>query len=99
MKTVLLHNQPLSGNGNHRTGAKRFGRGRITGLALIALVTLGLGYLHFAGGSKSVSVPAGAHTLSLRPNGSLRSIASPHRRHHRPDSNPARPRKNLQTVI
>ena len=27
----------------------RFSRGRITGLALIAVVTLGLGYLHFAG--------------------------------------------------
>jgi pimeloyl-ACP methyl ester carboxylesterase len=68
MKTVLLHNQPLSGNGNHRTGAKRFGRGRITGLALIALVTLGLGYLHFGGGSASVSVPSGAHAgqLTLR---------------------------------
>ena len=65
MKTVLLHDQPLSGNGNRRTAAKRFGRGRITGLALIALLTLGLGYLHFAGGSKSVSVPAGAHAGQL----------------------------------
>ena len=59
MKTVLLHDQPLSGNGNRGTGAKRFGRGRITGLALIALLTLALGYLHFSGGSKSVSVPVG----------------------------------------
>jgi pimeloyl-ACP methyl ester carboxylesterase len=65
MKTVLLHDQPLSGNGNHRTGGKRFGRGRTTGLAVIALLTLGLGYLHFAGGSKSVSVPAGAHAGQL----------------------------------
>ena len=48
----------LSSNGK-KTVAKRFGRGRIIGLALIALLTLALGYLHFAGGSKSVSVPAG----------------------------------------
>ena len=65
MKTVLLHDQPLSDNGNHRTGAKRFGRGRIAGLILIALLTLGLGYLHFAGGSKPVSVPSGAHAGQL----------------------------------
>jgi pimeloyl-ACP methyl ester carboxylesterase len=65
MKTVLLHDQPLSGNGNHKTGAKRFGRGRIAGLILIALLTLALGYLHFAGGSKSVSVPSGAHAGQL----------------------------------
>ena len=65
MKTVLLHDQPLSGNGNHKTGAKRFGRGRIAGLVLIALLTLGLGYLHFAGGSTSVSVPSGAHAGQL----------------------------------
>ena len=36
MKTVLLHDQPLSSNGK-KTVAKRFGRGRISGLALIAL--------------------------------------------------------------
>ena len=65
MKTVLLHDQPLSGNGKHTTGAKRFGRGRIAGLILIAVLTLGLGYLHFAGGSASVSVPAGAHAGQL----------------------------------
>jgi pimeloyl-ACP methyl ester carboxylesterase len=65
MKTVLLHDQPLSGNGNHTTGAKRFGRGQIAGLILIAVLTLGLGYLHFAGGSTSVSVPAGAHAGQL----------------------------------
>ncbi len=65
MKTVLLDDQPLSGNGNHKTGAKRFGGGRIAGLILIALLTLGLGYLHFAGGSTSVSVPSGAHAGQL----------------------------------
>jgi hypothetical protein len=64
MKTVLLHDQPLSGNGTG-TGAKRFGRGRITGLALIALLTLALGYLHFSGGSKPVSVPSNAHPGQL----------------------------------
>src|SRR5947209_20112998 len=62
MKTVLLHDQPLSGNG---TVARRFGRARITGLALIALVTLALGYLHFAGRSASVSVPSGARAGRL----------------------------------
>ena len=65
MKTRLLHDQPLSGNGNHRTGPKRFGRGRIAGLILIGLLTLALGYLHFAGRSASVSVPAGAHAGQL----------------------------------
>src|SRR4051794_33324712 len=41
------------------------GRGRAAGLVLIALVALGLGYLHFAGGSASVSVPSGAHAGEL----------------------------------
>jgi len=54
----------LSINGK-KTVAKRCGRGRITGLALIAVLTLGLGYLHFSGGSKSVSVPSGAHAGQL----------------------------------
>src|ERR1039458_5472909 len=58
------HGQPLSSNGK-KTVAKRFGRGRITGLALIAVLTLGLGYLHFSGSSTSVSVPAGAHAGQL----------------------------------
>ena len=52
------HDQPLSSNGK-KTVAKRFGPGRITGLALIALLTLALGYLHFSGGSTAVSVPVG----------------------------------------
>ena len=43
---------------------KSFGRGRAAGLVLIALVGLGLAYLHFAGGSASVSVPSGAHAGS-----------------------------------
>ncbi len=54
----------LSSNGK-KTVAKRFGPGRITGLALIALLTLGLVYLHFAGSSTAVSVPAGAHAGQL----------------------------------
>ena len=64
MKTVLLHHQPPPGNRNPRkhshspSSAQRLGRGRISGLALIALLTLGLGYLHFVGGSDSVSVPS-----------------------------------------
>ena len=44
---------------------KHFGRGRATGLVLIALVALGLGYLHFSGGSDPVSVPSGAHAGQL----------------------------------
>ena len=40
-------------------------RKRIVALALIALTTLGLAYLHFAGGSASVSVPSGAHAGQL----------------------------------
>src|SRR3954454_16775909 len=44
---------------------KSFGRGRAAGLVLIALVGLGLGYLHFAGGSASVSVPSGAQAGQL----------------------------------
>jgi len=43
----------------------QFSRGRITALVLIALVALGLGYLHFSGGSDAVSVPAGAHEGQL----------------------------------
>src|SRR3954465_10584304 len=39
---------------------KRLGRGRATGLVLIALVALGLGYLHLSGGSHPVSVPPAA---------------------------------------
>src|ERR1700729_857983 len=54
----------LSSNGK-KTVAKRFGVGRITGLALIAVLTLALGYLHFAGSSTAVSVPAGAHAGQL----------------------------------
>jgi pimeloyl-ACP methyl ester carboxylesterase len=48
-----------------KASTRRFSRGRIIGLALIALVTLGLGFLHFGGGSEAVSVPAGAHAGEL----------------------------------
>jgi pimeloyl-ACP methyl ester carboxylesterase len=44
---------------------KSFGRGRTAGLVVIALVAFGLGYVHFAGGSASVSVPSGAHEGQL----------------------------------
>src|SRR5579875_3517539 len=54
----------LSSSGK-KTVTKRFGRGRITAVALIALLTLALGYLHFAGSSTAVSVPAGAHAGQL----------------------------------
>src|SRR5436190_5766170 len=43
-----------------------FGRARIIALALISLTTLGLAYLHFSGGTDSVSVPAGAHPGQLK---------------------------------
>ena len=44
-------------------------RGRVAGLVLIALVAVGLGWLHFAGDSSAVSVPSGAHAgqLTLKP--------------------------------
>jgi pimeloyl-ACP methyl ester carboxylesterase len=48
-----------------KASTRLFSRGRITGLTLIALVTLGLGFLHFAGGAESVSVPSGAHAGEL----------------------------------
>ncbi len=58
----------MTTNGKERTvhpSTRRFSRGRIAGLALIAVLTLGLGYLHFAGSSTAVSVPAGAHAGQL----------------------------------
>ncbi len=55
----------MTTNGKERTTTRRFSRGRITGLTLIAVLTLGLGYLHFAGSSTAVSVPAGAHAGQL----------------------------------
>src|SRR6266536_4964621 len=45
---------------------KPFGPARIVALALIALTTLGLAYLHFSGGNDSVSVPSGAHAGQLK---------------------------------
>ncbi len=48
-----------------KSTAKRFGGGRITALALIALLTLALGYLHFSGGSQPVSVLLGAPCWSV----------------------------------
>jgi pimeloyl-ACP methyl ester carboxylesterase len=47
---------------------KTFGRGRATGLVLIALVASGLAFLHFGGGSAPVSVPSGAHAGQLTLN-------------------------------
>src|SRR5579862_7276447 len=61
---AALEISDLSSNGT-KTVASRFGRGRITGLALIAVLTLALGYLHFAGSSTAVSVPSGAHAGQL----------------------------------
>src|SRR5215210_8509423 len=48
-----------------KASTRRFSRGRIIGLLLIGLIMLGLGFLHFAGGAESVSVPAGAHAGEL----------------------------------
>ena len=65
-RTRSAHAELASTQTNGRKAvARRFGGGRITGLALIALLTLALGYLHFAGGSTAVSVPAGAHAGQL----------------------------------
>src|SRR5204863_1719426 len=44
---------------------KPFGPARIVALALISLTALGLAYLHFSGGTDSVSVPSGAHAGQL----------------------------------
>src|SRR4051794_15688182 len=45
---------------------RRLSRGRIIGLTLIGIVTLGLGFLRFTGGAGPVSVPAGAHAGDLK---------------------------------
>jgi pimeloyl-ACP methyl ester carboxylesterase len=42
-----------------------FGPARVLALAMIALVALGLTYVHFATGNDSVSVPSGAHAGQL----------------------------------
>lgn len=47
------------------TSAAQFTRGRIVALVAIALGALGLGYLHFASGSDTVSVPSGAQEGQL----------------------------------
>ena len=57
------------------TSIKSFGRGRAAGLVLIALVGLGLAYLHFAGGSASVSVPS-ARMRDSRPLSTARTGTS-----------------------
>ncbi len=64
----LKKSAPRTTNGEEQAmhpSTRRFGPGRITGLALIALLTVALGYLHFSGGSKPVSVPSGAHAGQL----------------------------------
>src|SRR5439155_26297071 len=45
---------------------KAIGPARIVALVLISLTALGLAYLHFSGGTDSVSVPSGAHAGQLR---------------------------------
>jgi nucleoside-diphosphate-sugar epimerase/pimeloyl-ACP methyl ester carboxylesterase len=67
-RSVQAELAPTQTNGR-KTVAKRCGRGRVTALALIALLTLSLGYLHFSGVSESVSVPSGARAgqLTLKP--------------------------------
>ncbi len=66
--TRLNKSAPFTTNRKGRAmhpSTRRFSLGRITGLTLIALLTLALGYLHFSGGSKPVSVPSGAHASQL----------------------------------
>ena len=59
---------------------------RITGLALVALAALGLGYLRFASAAGTVSVPAGAHAgqLTLHP-----CATAPRRAASRPTAAPS----------
>jgi pimeloyl-ACP methyl ester carboxylesterase len=47
------------------TSTRPFSRGRIVALVVIAVVALGLGYLHFAGDSGAVAVPSGAQEGQL----------------------------------
>ena len=65
--TTSTAHEPTSAahQAEHAPSTRRFTRGRITGLTLIAVLTLGLGYLAFASGSTAVSVPAGAHAGQL----------------------------------
>ena len=65
MKTVLVHDKPAPSNPPTGPITKTFGPARIVALALISLTAFGLAYLHFAGGSASVSVPSGAHAGQL----------------------------------
>src|SRR5215211_5637170 len=69
-RSARAHSRAMTETSNRKgrlmkASTTRFGRGRITGLVLIGLVTLGLGFLHFAGGAESVSVPAGAQAGQL----------------------------------
>src|SRR4051812_41913861 len=69
-RSARAHSRAMTEHSNRKgrlmkTSTRRFGRGRITGLVLIGLVTLGLGFLRFASGGESVSVPAGAHAGQL----------------------------------
>src|SRR5436190_807504 len=52
-----------------RKGKRAVGAGRMTGLMLIAILALGLGYVKFASGGDKVSLPAGAKAgqLTLHP--------------------------------
>ena len=66
-------------------------RKRIVALALIALTTLGLAYLHFAGGSTSVSVPVGRARGSADPEALHLRKRAGGLRHARRSREPARP--------
>src|SRR5208283_1901100 len=63
--TTSTAHEPSRKERTMHPSTRRFSRGRITGLTLIAVLTLGLVYLHSAGGSTSASVPAGAHAGQL----------------------------------
>jgi pimeloyl-ACP methyl ester carboxylesterase len=63
--TRLQKSAPSTANRKEHPSTRRFSRGRIIGLTLVAVLALGLGYLHVAGSSASVSVPAGAHAGQL----------------------------------
>jgi pimeloyl-ACP methyl ester carboxylesterase len=58
-------NSTTKGTAMEASQRRILGPGRVVAVALIALVVLGLGYLHFGSGSDPVSVPAGAKAGDL----------------------------------
>ena len=87
MKTVLLHDEPLSGNGNYKTGGKRFGRGRIAGLALIALA-IAIVWVQVRGEPEATHFAAAAGSTTATVS-STRCVSTPLPRRRWPRPSPA----------